>query len=173
MPLQPIEQDPAWSFTANCYAYACNCREPKNGHLGGAIPGATKMLPAFAGDADYSNRLINGAVADGLILLSRNNIALMPNVPAGHYRVALFANQYGFHWMRHDPVLNRWSWKSGNAGPVYYSALNIALNRSIYIKDENFYTLYEQKADYVLSFTQTMSFVAYFAVPEGRAIASI
>ncbi len=137
MPLQPIEQDPAWSFTANCYAYACNCREPKNGHLGGAIPGATKMLPAFAGDADYSNRLINGAVADGLILLSRNNIALMPNVPAGHYRVALFANQYGFHWMRHDPVLNRWSWKSGKRrASLLQCAQYCFKTEAIYIKDE-------------------------------------
>ncbi|WP_341661838.1 hypothetical protein [Vibrio sp.] len=174
--LTHIEEDHNWSMTANCYAYACDQRTThiRNGRRC-AVPGGTHHNPAFpiAGDNTYADRLVRGAMRDGLTLLSRGNPAnlhLHP-CPRGHYRVALFANKVGFHWLRHDEVLDRWSWKSGNGGPVYYNVFNNrdGIKRTIYVKNEYLESINQDthKTDILSAEINNMDFIAYFAVPNG------
>jgi len=83
MPLnvQP-ESDPDWSNIANCYSHACN-DPPSNGYFGGTIPVSTKGTPAFPGP-DYHNRLITGAIIDGMIKSTENDLTHLPNIMDGH-----------------------------------------------------------------------------------------
>ncbi|WP_211825934.1 hypothetical protein [Kistimonas asteriae] len=164
MPLnvQP-ESDPDWSNIANCYSYACNDKHPSNGYFGGAIPGSTKGTPAFPGP-DYHNRLITGAIADGMRYCSENDLTHLPNIIDGHYLVLLLADNNGFHWMRYDHFLNRWSWKSGNSGSVYYNVFNVSKNYCEYINMENLSrVLTSERKNYI--WNTEMQFIAFFQVP--------
>ena len=164
------ECDTEWSDVSNCYAYACNDRKPANGYFGGAIPGSLAGVPAYPGP-DYHNRLIQGAIADGLKHLPQYDLSNLPMPKSGCYLVLLLADQNGFHWMRHDPILDRWSWKSGNSGDVYYSAFNIQINYCMYIKMANLSSaLTTERKNFI--WNTHMQFVAFFEVPQQGIVVS-
>ncbi len=154
-----------WSHDSNCYGYACKCQ---HAGVGTAVPGAAAGNPALPNaGANYHQALIAGAIADGAAQVAGTTAAPPADTP-GHYVVALLANNIGFHWMRRDGHLNRWSWKDGNGGTIKYNLLHTNLNRYVYIKNESLVDLLDNNnpSHYAPWAYSNMTFVSYFRIPD-------
>jgi len=110
-----------WGTNANCYAYACNCRNPANGIRGAAIPGGFARYGVFPKQnetpAQYCERLVMGVLADASAnglpkAASSNDIRTLPYAGSG-YIIGMVYNAVGFHFFRRDRFTKRWSWKDG------------------------------------------------------------
>ncbi len=120
-----------WGVDANCYAYAMNDQKPANA-IGGAIPGgASGNVASLSATGDYRHRLVSGAIEDGLVH-AEGSPECPPDDVSGTYLVALIASEVGFHWLRRDSSLKRWSWKDGNSGQVRLNIFNVAEKRFVY-----------------------------------------
>jgi len=165
MPINSVlEKDSHWSSTANCYAYACDRKNPVNGANGGALPGASAGAPVLPGP-NYVDRLIAGAVADGLTRLMGAGPGNPPAVHAG-YLVAMVNNGNGFHWIRHDPTLDRWSWKDGNGGDVNYNIMQVPGMNYVYVKNSMLNELLVTAKNSFFWTYQSMTFTSFFSVPD-------
>ncbi|NNG04730.1 MAG: hypothetical protein HKM95_11595 [Inquilinus sp.] len=92
----------------NCYAFAVNCPNPKNGkpNPGGAA------RPA----GGWTNlKLAQGAEADGLKKLGWPEHLQKNKIPNGYHLVAGYVSEDGgdHHWYRQDPATGYWVHKPG------------------------------------------------------------
>jgi hypothetical protein len=177
MPLGALEELENWGTNANCYAYAFNCLAPARGAIGGAVPGGLIGNPANGGP-NHAQDCVARALADGngAVVQAIGNPTNPPVSNANTYLVALIAHQTGFHWLRRDTLLDRWSWKDGNTGSVKYNILHIPQNRYVYIKSRNLVDdlagnladlLVVNRGDYGPWAYANMQFVSFFHVNNG------
>lgn len=166
MPIASISEEiPGWGANANCYAYACDCKNPT---IGGtrytATPGAAGgARVADNGDVDA---LTAGVLADGGVMVQQlaGTPAALPVVPANHCLVAMITSANGFHFLRRDEFTKRWSWKDGNAGSVKFNTYHTPSNRFIYINDGNIADiLVDNRGHYAWGYSG-MTFRQFFAV---------
>jgi hypothetical protein len=132
-----------WGTNANCYAYACNCKTPKIGIFGAALPGG------YAGDAvtkkqnqtsdEYYARLVFGIRQDAHkngvkhVQVSRT-VTQLPFEGSG-YIIAMLVQPTGFHFLRRDRFKKTWTEKNGNEGEVEGKIYNNYSETSVEMTD--------------------------------------
>lgn len=160
------QEELAWGNSANCYAYAADCQNPANAHMGGAVPGAQAAAGGAVLPAGNAARvLLDGGAAVTQVGV---NVNAIPVVAANHYLICLLESAAGFHFMRRDSFTGRWSWKDGNAGTVKYNVYHQPTDRYVYISDGNFADLVANNpGNYAPWAYAAMNFTAFFQVPNG------
>ena len=167
MPLG-AQEELTWGSNANCYAYAMNCSNPTNGHLGGAVPGAQAAAAGHAAAAGAT--IVQQVVADGggVVTVAAGTPLAPPADVVGSYVIAALTNAMGFHFIRRDSTTGRWSWKDGNGGTVKYNVLDTGHNMYVYINSGNLNDiLVSRKAAFAPWAYASMTFQAFFRVPDG------
>lgn len=163
-----ISEEFNWGVNANCYAYACDCANPAVG-----VP-PRQARPGVAGGAAPLNngnvvQLTAGLVADGAVAVAGNPGAI-PAAPANHYLIAMLTSGVGFHFIRHDPVTDRWSWKDANHGSVKLNVMDIPGNRFVYVNSGNLNDiLVTNRGNYAWAYIG-MNFQSFFAVPNAGLV---
>lgn len=159
-----------WGHNANCYAYACRCRNPVIGLQGAAVPGGFARQGVYVLPADtavtYAQRLINGVVLDAAangVGLTYSLALAAPPANGGGYVFALLSNAVGFHFLRRG-LDGAWRWKDGHGADREKRAFSVANNANVAINDARFQEMvHTNVANYIPNWAN-MTFRAYFAI---------
>ncbi|ATW32082.1 hypothetical protein [Candidatus Hamiltonella defensa] len=144
----------------NCYAYAMKCLKPEGLGLNstpGLFSGTSKKM-GFA----------EAVIEDGkkqrkdVHLISKNINDLPKKTNDGTYLVALFANDFGYHFMRRDEPTGLWSHKNGAFSEEEVSFYEIELEKPIPICNNLFLNIARDPSKIGCN----MQFSAYLEVPD-------